>query len=233
MRMNIIIDSREKGRRERASTYYTNKGHKANVETLDVGDYLFDDQVVFEYKIISDFMSSVLNESLFNEAANQSLQYPYHYVMVVGDVRQYLKESWFYVNTKWRNNFPKYFATNLGKYYGALRRLRTFTTPIECNSEENAFQEMLLQSIKCCDGKSKFYSKVTRMVPSQDAVDVLLCSAKNISSKKATAIREHHTINSLYDLMNLTVNDFKEVEGIGEVTSNNVYNFLHKGEDEL
>ena len=61
MRMNIIIDSREKGRRERASTYYTNKGHKANVETLDVGDYLFDDQVVFEYKIMSDFMSSVLN----------------------------------------------------------------------------------------------------------------------------------------------------------------------------
>ena len=58
MRMNIIIDSREKGRRERASTYYTNKGHKANVETLDVGDYLFDDRVVFEYKIMSDFMSS-------------------------------------------------------------------------------------------------------------------------------------------------------------------------------
>ena len=152
--MNILIDSREKGRRERASTYYTNKGHKADVETLDVGDYLFDDQVVFEYKVMSDFMGSILNESLFNEAANQSLRYPYHYVVVVGDVRQYLKESWFYVNTKWKNNFPKYFANNLGKYYGALRRLRTFTCPILCDSEENAFQEMLLQSIKCCDGKS-------------------------------------------------------------------------------
>ena len=92
---------------------------------------------------------------------------------------------------------------------------------------------MLLQSIKCCDGKSKFYSNVTRMVPSQDAVDVLLCSAKNISSKKANAIREHHTINTIYDLMDLTVNDFQEVEGIGEITSNTIYQFLHKGEDEL
>lgn len=231
--MEILIDSREKQRKIRAADFYAGKGHSSTIKSLDVGDYVFSDRVVFEYKEIGDFMSSVLNESLFNEAANQSLQYPYHYVMVVGDVRQYLKESWFYVNTKWRNNFPKYFATNLGKYYGALRRLRTFTTPIECDSEENAFHEMLLQSIKCCDGKSKFYSNVTRMVPSQDAVDVLLCSAKNISSKKATAIREHHTINTIYDLMDLTVNDFKEVEGIGEVTSNTIYQFLHKGEDEL
>ena len=183
--------------------------------------------------MMSDFMSSILNESLFNEAANQSLKYPYHYVMIVGDVRQYLKESWFYVNTKWRNNFPKYLATNLGKYYGALRRLRTFTCPIECATEENAFQEMLLQSIKCCDSKSKFYSNVTRPVPSQDAVDVLLTSAKNISVKKAEAIRKHHTITNIYDLMNLTVNDFKAVDGIGEKSSNNVYQFLHKGEDEV
>lgn len=231
--MNIIIDSREKGRRERASTFYTNKGHNANVETLDVGDYLFNDRVVFEYKVMSDFMSSILNESLFNEAANQSLKYPHHYVMIVGDVRQHLKESWFYVNTRWGNNFPKYFATNLGKYYGALRRLRTFTCPIECDNEENAFQEMLLQAIKCCDGKSKRYSNVTRQAPSQDAVDVLLCSTKNISSKKAEAIRKHHTITTIYDLLDLTVNDFKEVDLIGEKTANNIYNFIHLGEEEV
>ena len=37
------------------------------------------------------------------------------------------------------------------------------------------------------------------------------------------------TINNVYDLMNLTVNNLQEVEGIGEKTSNNVYEFLHKG----
>ena len=227
--MIVLIDSREKGRRERASTYYNNKGHETSIQTLDVGDYLFNDTVVFEYKQISDFMSSILNESLFNEAANQSLKYPFHYVMVVGDVRQYLKESWFYVNNKWRNNYPKYLATSLSRYYGALRRLRTFTCPIICNNEENAFQEMLLQSIKCLDGKSKHYSNITRQVESQDAVDVLLTSVKNISTKKAISIREHYTINNIYDLLDLTAENFTEVEGIGKVTSNNLYNFLHKG----
>ena len=229
--MNISIDSREKARKDRAEIFYSGKGHEAKVEMLEFGDYLFDDQVVFEYKEIGDFMSSILNESLFNEAANQSLEYPFHYVVVVGDVRNYLNDNWYYVSNKWGNDYGKYLSSNLGRYYGALRRLRTFTTPIECHSEENAFQEMLLQSVKCLDGKSKFYSNVTRPVPSQDPVDILLCSAKGVSSKKAEAIRKHHSINTIYDLMKLTVNDFKEVDGFGEKSSNNVYEFIHKGEE--
>lgn len=229
--MNILIDSREKGRKLRANLYYNDKGHNAEVTMLDVGDYLFDDQVVFEYKEIADFMSSIINESLFNEAANQSLQYPYHYVMVVGDVRHFLEDNWYYVNNKWGNNYGRYLNANLGRYYGALRRLRTFTTPIECHSEENAFQEMLLQSSKCLDGKSKFYSNVTRQVESQDPTDILLSSCRGVSSKKAEAIRKHHSLNTVYDLMKLTVNDLKEVDSIGDKTATNIYEFLHLGEE--
>ena len=224
--MNIIIDSREKDRKGRAEIFYSGKGHTAKVEMLDVGDYLFNDQVVFEYKEIGDFMSSITNESLFNEAANQSLKYPYHYVMIVGDMKQYVKANFQYSRM---DDYGKYILVNYGRYYGALRRLRTFTTPIECSDEKQAFYEMLLQSIKCLDGKSKYYSNVSRQVESQDPVDVLLTSTKNISIKKAEAIRKHHTINNVYDLMSLTVNDFKLVDGIGEKSANSVYEFLHKG----
>ena len=230
-KMEILIDSREKARKIRAADYYASKGHSSTIKSLDVGDYVFKDQVVFEYKEIGDFMSSVLNESLFNEAMNQALVYPFHFVMVQGNLRSYLDENWKYVNTRWNNRYDKYLHTNLGRYFGALRRLRTFTCPIIVERENQAFDEMLLQAIKCCDGKSKFYSNVTRPVPSQDAVDVLLCSAKNISSKKAEGIRKHHTINNIYDLMKLTINDFKAVDGLGEITSTNLYNFLHKGEN--
>ena len=227
--MNILIDSREKQRKIRAADFYAEKGHSSTIKSLDVGDYVFSDQVVFEYKEIGDFMSSVLNESVFNEAANQAQEYPYHYVMVQGDLRGWLDDNWKYVNTKWKNRYDKYLHTNLGRYFGALRRLRTFTTPILVVKEVQAFDEMLLQAIKCLDGKTKFYSNVTRPVPSQDPVDVLLTSTKNISIKKAEAIRKHHTINNVYDLMSLTVNDFKLVDGIGEKSANSVYEFLHKG----
>ena len=33
--------------------------------------------------------------------------------------------------------------------------------------------------------------------------------------------------------MNLTVNDFKLIDGIGDKTSNNIYEFIHKGEEML
>ena len=227
--MNILIDSREKDRKERANIFYSGKGHDAKVEMLEVGDYLFDDQVVFEYKEISDFMSSILNESLFNEAANQSLRYPYHYVIIVGEMKDYVKSCWVYNKSKWKGDYPNYIVNNYSRYYGALRRLRTFTTPIECFDEKQAFYEMLLQSIKCLDGKSKYYSNVSRKVESQDPIDILLTSCKGISIKKAKAVRKTHNLNNIYDLMNLTVNDLKEVDGLGEKTSNNVYEFLHKG----
>jgi len=227
--MEILIDSREKGRKIRAADFYAGKGHSSTIKSLDVGDYVFSDQVVFEYKEIGDFMSSVINESVFNEAANQALEYDFHYVIIQGDLRGWLDDNWKYVNTKWRNRYDKYLHTNLGRYFGALRRLRTFTTPIIVIREEQAFDEMLLQAIKCLDGKSKFYSNVTRPVPSQDPIDVLLTSVKGISSKKAEAIRKHHTLNNVYDLMNLTINNFEEVEGIGSKTSTNIYEFIHKG----
>ena len=229
--LNVKIDSREKGRRFRASSFYNDKGHTTSIEMLDVGDYLFNDRVVFEYKDVGDFMSSIMNDSVFNEAANQSLEYPFHYVVVVGDVMNFLSNNWYRVRGKYGNDYHKYLVVNLGRYSGALRRLRTFTTPIECKNEDLAFNEMLLQSIKCLDGKSKFYSNVTRQVESQDPVDVLLTSAKGVSIKKAEAIRKTHNLSNVYDLMNLTINDLQEVEGIGPKVSSNVYEFIHKGED--
>ena len=229
--MNILIDSREKARKIRAADFYAEKGHSSTIKSLDVGDYVFGDQVVFEYKEIGDFMNSVLNESLFNEAANQAQEYPFHYVMVQGDLRSWLDDNWKYVNTKWRNRYDKYLHTNLGRYFGALRRLRTFTTPIIVVKEVQAFDEMLLQAIKCLDGKTKFYSNVTRPVPSQDPVDVLLTSCKGVSSKKAESIRKTHNLSNIYDLMNLTINDFKLIGGIGDKTATNVYEFLHKEEN--
>ena len=228
--MEILIDSREKARKIRAADFFAGKGHSSTIKSLDVGDYVFSDQVVFEYKEIGDFMSSVLNESLFNEAMNQALVYDYHFVIVQGNLRSWLDDNWKYVNAKWHNRYDKYLHTNLGRYFGALRRLRTFTCPILVVKEEQAFDEMLLQAIKCLDGKSKFYSNVTRPIPSQDPVDVLLTSAKGISTKKAEAIRKTHNLENIYDLMNLTINDFKLIDGIGDKTANNVYEFIHKGD---
>ena len=39
-------------------------------------------------------MSSVINESVFNEASNQALVYPFHYVIIVGEMKSFVKNNW-------------------------------------------------------------------------------------------------------------------------------------------
>ena len=230
MGMDIMIDSREKDRKLRAADYYAKKGHNSTIKSLDVGDYVFNEQVVFEYKEISDFIQSINNDSLFNESTNQALVYPYHYVIIVGNIRDYVSGGWSYARKYWRNNYAKYIQSIFSRYYGALRRLRTFTCPIIVETEEEAFQEMLLQAIKCLDGKTKYYTNVTRQPDCQDAIDVLLTSAKNISIKKAEAIRKMYDIKNIYDLLELSEADFTMIHGIGKTTSTNLYEFLHSGD---
>ena len=91
--MKVLIDSREKDRKQRAKDFYTTNGCDVHIQNLEVGDYVFDDNVVFEYKDISDFISSIKNRSVFNEAANQALQYPFHYVIIVGALKHYVTSN--------------------------------------------------------------------------------------------------------------------------------------------
>lgn len=224
--MKISIDFRERNRKQRALEYYTEEGHEVIIETLPVGDYVFDNQVVFEYKTMEDFFNSLRNESLFNECANQAREYKYHYIIVSGDVRNYCRNTWNWRRAKYNNNYNRYLVLSMGAYAGALRRLRTFTTPIIVKDEDEAFEEMLQQAKKCLDGLSDQYADITRPVPSNDPAMVLLTSVKGVSSKRAKKIIEYFNIKSINDLLN--VRTFLEVPGVGTKTAANIYNFLHK-----
>ena len=92
MGMDIKIDTREKTRKDRAKYFYQQKGHNVSTEKLDVGDYVFNDEVVYEYKQIADFIQSIKDDSLFNEATNQVLKYTYHYVVIEGNIIDYIKK---------------------------------------------------------------------------------------------------------------------------------------------
>ena len=89
---------------------------------------------------------------------------------------------------------------------------------------------MLLQSMKCLDGK--IYGGTKRPIPGQDIIDHCLMGAGNVSVKRCSDIRKTLMINSVDDLMNLTIEDFNSVNGIGVKTAHNIYEWLHeiKGE---
>lgn len=237
--MRIIIDTREHGprgltstRKSRAQEYYSTKGYDCEIRQLTYGDYLFNNQVVFEYKLIDDLMKSITNGRLFDECVNQTVTYPYSYLIVEGDLQDYILDSWesYIVRKQYMFDYQKYIKSTYSRYEGAIRRVQTICPVLYASSESVAFQEMLLQAQKCCESKH-YGSEVKNMVKSASAVDSVLCSIKGVSDKKAKLIKETLNIKCLSDLINQESEDFNKVRGIGEKTSHNIYSFIHKKED--
>ena len=237
--MRILIDTREHGphgltstRKSRAQEYYSSKGYDCDIRQLEFGDYLFNDQVVFEYKLIDDLMKSITTGRLFDECVNQTVTYPYSYLIVEGDLQDYILDSWesYIVRKQYSYDYQKYIKSTYSRYEGAIRRVQTICPVIYASSESVAFQEMLLQAQKCCESKV-YGSEVKNLVKSASAVDSVLCSVKGVSDKKAKLIKETLNIKRLHDLINCSVKDFSSVRGIGEKTSVNIYEFIHKKED--
>ena len=237
--MRIIVDTREHGprgltstRKSRAQEYYSSNGYDCEIRQLEFGDYLFNDQVVFEYKLIDDLMSSITNGRLFDECVNQTVTYPYSYLIVEGNLQDYILDSWesYIVRKQYMFDYNKFIKSTYSRYEGAIRRVQTICPVIYAASESVAFQEMLLQAQKCCESKV-YGSEVKNLVKSASAVDSVLCSVKGVSDKKAKLIKETLKIKSLTDLMGATIEDFNKVRGIGEKSSLNIYEFIHKKED--
>lgn len=237
--MRIIVDTREHGphgltstRKSRAQDYYSTKGYDCEIRQLTYGDYLFNDQVVFEYKLIDDLMKSITNGRLFDECVNQTVTYPYSYLIVEGDLQDYILDTWesYIVRKQYGYDYQKYIKSTYARYEGAIRRVQTICPVLYAVSESVAFQEMLLQAQKCCESKH-YGSEVKNMVKSASAVDSVLCSIKGVSDKKARMIKETLNIKNLNDLINCSVNDFNKVRGIGEKSSHNIYEFINKKED--
>jgi len=237
--MRIIIDTREHGphgltstRKSRAQEYYSTKGYDCEIRQLTYGDYLFNNQVVFEYKLIDDLMKSITNGRLFDECVNQTVTYPYSYLIVEGNLQDYILDSWesYIVRKQYTYDYQKYIKSTYARYEGAIRRVQTICPVIYAASESVAFQEMLLQAQKCCESKT-YGSEVKNLVKSASAVDSVLCSVKGVSDKKAKLIKETLNIKRLHDLINCSVEDFNKVKSIGEITANNLYEFIHKKED--
>ena len=208
----IKIDNREKHSRiEHATDYYHDLGDTVHVQELPFGDYIFDDQVIFEFKTISDFVQSVKSGRVFNQAIDQSTTYKYHFVIIVSSDR----ERRGYLNKlKHLGNRELYFDNN--KYIGAIARLNTFTTVIQASTEKEAFSFMRSQARKCLDNKHI----VKRLEQKTDNPCFnWLMNIKHISDVKAELIVKELELETLTDLLNITNNDLQAINGIGSSTA--------------
>ena len=222
--MLVQIDVREKDRVKSAKEYYEKQGLDVEVCELEVGDYLFDHKVVFEMKVVSDFVSSIQNGKVFNQAINQAENYDYHFVIIQGEEHARAKAL------AMSRNFQEvtYF-----QYLGAIASLNRYTTVIESYSPfiNEAYYRMQITAKKCLSNKpivKKFPRKHKNA-----AFNYLCYCIYGINQQKAHRITETLELKSLNDLMNLTIGDLTNIKGIGKKTAENIIGAINESQNQI
>lgn len=220
--MRVQIDSREQSRIKSASEYYEQQGLEVEVCELEIGDYLFDNKVVFEMKLIPDFVNSIQEGRVFNQAINMAENYNWTFVIIQGDEHSRAKALAMSKN---------YREVTYFQYLGAIASLNRYTTVIESYSPfiNEAYYRMWITAKKCLQDKP-----IVRKFPRKDknpAFNWLCYCNYGINSKKAQAIVDTLQIESLTDLLTVSAKDLLTVEGIGKKTAKNIYEAIHGSQD--
>ena len=216
--MLVQIDVREKDRIKSAKEYYEKQGLDVEVCELEVGDYVFDHKVAFEMKLISDFVSSIQNGKVFNQAINQAETFDYHYVIIQGD------ESTRAKCLAMRRNYQE--VTYFG-YLGAIASLNRYTTVIESYSPfiNEAYYRMMITAKKCLQNKpivKKFARK-----HKNSAFNYLTYCVYGLNWKRANDIVNTLDLHTLEDLLNVTHQQLTSVPGIGDKMADRILDTLN------
>ena len=222
--MNITIDTREQNRIETATQYYESQGHNVTIKELPIGDYIFQDKVVFEYKTIPDFITSIQDGRVFNQAINMSENYDHHYIIIQGDE---------HTRSRSIGMSKNYIPVNITQYLGAIASLNRFTTVIESYNPiiQEAYYRMLITAKKALQDKP-----IVRKFPRKHrnpAFNYLCYCVYGINSKKAKVICDTYELECLDELFELNIAKLMAIEGIGEKTAKNIIEAIHGNHNQL
>ena len=204
--MQVRIDTREQNRIQSATKYYTEHGLETEVTEMEIGDYLFNNKVCFEFKTIPDFIKSIQDNRVFNQAINMAETYDHNFIVIQGDEHTRAKAI-----AMSRN----YREVNYFQYLGAIASLNRYVTVIESYSPfiEEAYYRMLVTARKCLQDKpivKKFPRK-----HKNPAMNYLCYCVYGLNHKRANDIVTTLDLHTLEDLLYLDCNKLTSIEGIG------------------
>lgn len=216
--MKVQISDKELTRIPQAQKYFGEE-LKLDVEVtnLEIGDYVFDNKVAVEYKTMSDFISSIQNHRVFNEAINQAENYDYHYVLIQGNEHD---------RAKCLAMTKHYQPVNLFQFHGAIASINRYSTVIECYSPfiNEAFYKMYIQAKK--DLSQKPIIKKFERKEKNSAYNYLAYCVYGVSAKRANDIVQALDLHTLEDLLYLDCDKLTNIDGIGPKLANKIINTI-------
>ena len=218
--IRVFIDSREQDRINSATEYYTQQGLTVKVAELEVGDFLFSngtEEVIFEFKLIEDFITSIQDGRVFNQAISQSEEFNYHFVLIHGSL---------YDRTQAIIRSRDYVPMTIEQYIGSISSLNRYTTVLQCYNPaiDEAYFTMMKQAEKCLQNRP-----IVKKFPRKDknvCFNYLAYCVYGISGKKAQSIVTELDLHTLEDLLYLDHDKLTAVDGIGEKLAERIINTI-------
>lgn len=221
--INCFIDDREQSRVKPAYDFFTSCEYNVFVMELPVGDYVFTDtdtglSVAFEYKTIADYLDSIVDNRVFNQALEQSDNFDYHFVIIVGtynELNRLIRERKQYTG--------RYMS--LKEYYGTFGSLLNVTSILQVPNMNHGFQLMESTARHCLSLKPVL--KRYRKSRGSPALRLLANNVNGIGYSTAELICRNLGLESVADVLKLSKDDLLSVKGIGEVKADNILRQVH------
>ena len=207
----VFVDHREtEHRKEMAEKHFD----EVQIKQLLYGDYVYKD-VGIEFKTVKDFIGSVKDKRVFNQAIGMDGLYNHHYVIIYGDVSSTLRELY-----RLRHVFT------IGQYLGAIASLSQITKVLKVDNETQAFKLARSLFEKSTDGKNRNVKKPSSN--SSNKIVGVLSYIGGINNARAEKLISELDINTLEDLIRLTEDDIKSVRGFGDKTAKSIVSWLRE-----
>lgn len=223
--MKLQIDNRESNTRINSACQFF-EDYDIEVGSYPVGDFIFDDKIVFEYKTAPDIVSSIIDGRVFRQVERMK-QYPFHYVIVVGNVAEHINER--NANYWNRRNQVKQFTVR--NYLGALARLQIESRVIHVDNNQQAWTIMDFLTKKLLSDNPNVQGVDRPKATLSDPIATFLSciyinDSQRLGIKTAVMIREYLHLESLNDLLQVTYEDLVGVKGVGSKTARRIIDVL-------
>ena len=224
--MKLQIDNRESKSRINSAVQYFNDKYEIETDNYPVGDFIFDNKVVFEYKTAPDIVSSIIDNRVFRQVEKMK-QYPFSYVIVVGNVAEHINER--NANYWNRRNQVKQFTVR--NYLGALARLQIESKVIHVDNNQQAWTIMDFITKKLLDDNPDIRGVDRPKATLSDPIATFLSciyinDSQRLGIKTAVMIREYLHLENLSDLLAVSYDDLVKVKGVGSKTARRIMDVL-------
>ena len=210
MCMKVYVDSRETEKRKKKAK----KIFKIiEIKKLTAGDYVCGNTAI-EFKKDDDFISSVKNKRIFRQTIEMNQKYHNTYIIVYGNMGKAIEK------TKYHGH---YFSVN--QYLGALSSLVQITNILVVDNETQAFKLAKKIFEKTNDNKNRNVI-IPKKIQNKNKMISILMLIGDINSVRAEKIITELNIKNLKQLINMTEDDIKSINGFGDKTAKKIVKWL-------